>query len=54
MLGPFKDRFDFVAEENSTIAVLLLFLAFLVLTPKEGCSFHVDPPVAPAPAEAAE
>jgi hypothetical protein len=44
MLDQLKARFDFIPEENSTTAVLVLILAFLALTPKEGCSFHVDPP----------
>ncbi len=44
MLDQLKQKIDFVPEQNSTIAVLLLFLAFLALTPKEACSFHVDPP----------
>ncbi|MFT6397328.1 MAG: hypothetical protein ACJAYU_002081 [Bradymonadia bacterium] len=44
MLDQLKQKIDFVPEQNSTIAVLLLFLAFLALTPKQACSFHVDPP----------
>lgn len=44
MLDQLKQKIDFVPERNSTIAVLLLFLAFLALAPKEACSFHVDPP----------
>jgi hypothetical protein len=51
MLDQLKERFDFVPEENSAIAVFLLFLAFLAMTPKDGCSFHVDPPEPAAEAQ---
>lgn len=44
---------EFVPEEPGYIAVVILVLAFLALTPKAGCSFQADGTPAPDSAPAA-
>jgi hypothetical protein len=41
-----RRSFVFTPEEPGYLAVILLFLAFLALTPKASCSFQDDTPPA--------
>lgn len=38
----------FEREEPGTIALLVLFLVFLALSPRDACSFHPERPAASA------
>lgn len=49
-LARLKSRVEFTAEEPGYMAVVILFLIFLALTPKAGCSFTEAPSAAPTPA----
>lgn len=50
-LARLRNRFEFVSEEPGYLAVVILFIVFLALSPKAACSFQDAPASPPVPVE---